>query len=251
MTRTASIGSRVPPALITTLTPTRSPGPSTAAAAATIDSGEASRPAPTSPPANRPLSGSTMWTPRSRKVAMLSATAGCSHISVCIAGQIITGARVASSTLLSRSVDRPIRYAAMSRAVAGATRIRSADWPSLVCGIGVSGSSQSRVRTGSLASADSVVVPRNRSAPAVITGMTWAPASTKRRLISTALYAAIPPVTPRTMRLPSSIVVPGAIRPRRRRRAGRRPRGGRAGRRPRRVRRSARSCRRRSPRTQC
>ena len=34
-------------------------------------------------------------------------TAGCSHISVCIAGQTITGARVASSTLVSRSVDRP------------------------------------------------------------------------------------------------------------------------------------------------
>jgi hypothetical protein len=41
--------------------------------------------------------------------------------------------------------------------------------------------------TGSLASADSVVVPMNRSAPAVITGITWAPASTSRRQISTAL----------------------------------------------------------------
>ena len=38
----------------------------------------------------------------------------------------------------------------------------------------------------------------------VITGTTCAPASTKRRLISTALYAAIPPVTPSTMRLPAS-----------------------------------------------
>ena len=73
------------------------------------------------------------------------------------------------------------------RAVAGATSTRSADWPSLVCGIGVSGSSHSRVLTGSLASADSVVAPMKRSAPVVITGTTWAPASTSRRQISTAL----------------------------------------------------------------
>ncbi len=136
---------------------------------------------------------------------MLSTTAGCSHISVCIAGQIITGARVASSTLVSRSVDRPIRYEAISRAVAGATSTRSALWPSVVCGIGVSGSSQRRVLTGSLASADSVAAPRKRSAPLVITGITCAPASTSRRVISTALYAAIPPVTPRTIRLPAII----------------------------------------------
>ena len=36
----------------------------------------------------------------------------------------------------------------MSRAVAGATRIRSAAWPIFVCGIGVSGSSHSRVLHG-------------------------------------------------------------------------------------------------------
>ena len=50
-----------------------------------------------------------MCTPRRRSMAMLSTTAGCSHISVCIAGQITTGARVASSVLVSRSVDRPVR----------------------------------------------------------------------------------------------------------------------------------------------
>ena len=42
-----------------------------------------------------------------RSVARLSCTAGCSHISVCIAGQTTTGARVASRTLVSRSVDSP------------------------------------------------------------------------------------------------------------------------------------------------
>ena len=91
-----------------------------------MDSGDAKRPVPLSPPARRPDSGSTMWTPRERSVAMLSTTAGCSHISVCIAGQIITGARVANSTFVSRSVDKPTAYAAMIRAVAGAIRIRSA-----------------------------------------------------------------------------------------------------------------------------
>ena len=40
-------------------------------------------------------------------MSRLSCTAGCSHISVCIAGQTITGARVASSTLVSRSFEYP------------------------------------------------------------------------------------------------------------------------------------------------
>ena len=38
---------------------------------------------------------------------MLSATAGCSHISVCMAGQISTGARVASRVAVSRSEEIP------------------------------------------------------------------------------------------------------------------------------------------------
>ena len=68
-------------------------------------------------------------------------------------------------------------------------------------------SSHRLVCTGSLASADRVVMPRKCSAPLVITGTTWAPASTSRRQTSTALYAAMPPVTPRTMRLPASMDV--------------------------------------------
>ena len=38
---------------------------------------------------------------------MFSTTAGCSHISECIAGQTTTGARDASRVLVSRSVDSP------------------------------------------------------------------------------------------------------------------------------------------------
>jgi malate dehydrogenase len=81
----------------------------TAAASATIRSGSARRPAPTSPPASRPASGSTTCTPRLRNTETFSTTLGCSHISVCIAGHTMTGARVASSVLVSRSVDSPMR----------------------------------------------------------------------------------------------------------------------------------------------
>src|SRR3546814_19070140 len=48
-----------------------------------------------------------------------------------------------------------------------------------------------------------------RSAPSVSTGMTWAPASPRRRQTAPALYAAIPPEPPRTIRLPSSTDMTG------------------------------------------
>ena len=70
--------------------------------------------------------------------------------------------------------------------MAGATTTRSADWPSRVCGMG-SASSNSEVRTGSEARAENVVSPTKRVAPRVITGTTWAPASTSRRHTSIAL----------------------------------------------------------------
>src|SRR5262245_26369527 len=98
----------------------------------------------------------------------------------------------------------------MTRAVAGTTTIRSADWPSRVCGIG-SASPNSSVCTRSDASAENVVSPTKRRAPLVMTGTTWAPRSTRRRQTSMALYAAMPPDTPRTMRVPSSIAVPAAL----------------------------------------
>src|SRR5262245_54035448 len=52
----------------------------------------------------------------------------------------------------------------------------------------------------------------NRSAPFVMTGITWAPASTSRRHTSMALYAAIPPLTPRTTRRPASAVTTSLAR---------------------------------------
>ena len=62
-----------------------------------------------SPPASRPSSGGTMLTPRRASVARLSCTAGCSHISVCMAGATTTGdpSRTASSVAVSRSLEMP------------------------------------------------------------------------------------------------------------------------------------------------
>src|SRR5688500_10483598 len=64
--------------------------------------------------------------------------------------------------------------------------------------------SNSDVRAGSDASAEKVTAPTNRSESWVSAGATCAPASTSRRQTSTALYAAIPPVTQRTPRRPRS-----------------------------------------------
>ena len=142
---------------------------------------------PESPPASRPSSGSTMCTPRRRSVAMLSATAGCSHISVCIAGQTIDrGARG------EQDVGQQIgRQPGGVRADQAGRRRRDEDEVGRLAERGVRDRAVARptgsVCTGSLASADSVVRPMKCSAPSVITGMTWAPASTSRRQISTAL----------------------------------------------------------------
>jgi hypothetical protein len=45
---------------------------------------------------------------RLRRRATLACTAGCSHISVCMAGHTTTGRTVASSVATSRSSDRPM-----------------------------------------------------------------------------------------------------------------------------------------------
>ena len=91
---------------------------------------------------------------------------------MCIAGQIMTGARVARIVAVSRSPERPVRMSEITRAVAGQTSTRSADCPIRVWGIGVSGSWNSEVRAGSLARAEKVVAPTISSAPSVSTGVT-------------------------------------------------------------------------------
>ena len=181
------MGSRVPPEVTSTRRPARSCGVSTASTAATISAGSAIRPDPMSPPASGPSTGPTTVTPRFASTAMLSCTDGCSHISVCIAGATITGARVARRVAVRMSPERPVRRSDTRRAVAGHTTTASACWPSLVWGMGEEGSFHSEVTAGSDASAEKVVSPTIRSAPAVRTGTTWAPAPTIRRHTSAAL----------------------------------------------------------------
>ena len=109
-------------------------------------------------------SGSTTCTPRRRSVARLSWTAGCSHISVCIAGATSTGARVASSVAVSRSSEIPAAYLPEQLGGGRAPRSRGPrPGPSRVCGMG-SGASNSDVRAGSDASAENVSAPTKRRA---------------------------------------------------------------------------------------
>ena len=56
-----------------------------------------------------PDGGSITCTPRRRRVATLARVAGCSHISVCIAGASTTGQRAVSRVAVSRSSARPWR----------------------------------------------------------------------------------------------------------------------------------------------
>ena len=67
------------------------------------------RPAPSQPQASAPASGPTKATPRARSVARFACVAGCSHMFTFIAGATSTGARVASSTVVTRSSARPVR----------------------------------------------------------------------------------------------------------------------------------------------
>ncbi len=78
-----------------------------ASTVATMTAGSASRPEPESPPARRPSSGGTTVTPRAAEDLRLCCTAGCSHISVCMAGHTTTGPAVATRVVVSRSSANP------------------------------------------------------------------------------------------------------------------------------------------------
>ena len=66
-----------------------------------------------------------MTAPRSRSVRTFSCVAGCSHISVCIAGATMSGTVAFSNTFVSKSSAMPCAIFAMTLAVAGATTITS------------------------------------------------------------------------------------------------------------------------------
>ena len=106
-----------------------------------------SRPGPVSAPVSRPATGSSTCTPRDRRVATLATVAGCSHISVCIAGASRTGHRATSSVAVSRSSAWPVAARASRSAVAGATITSSAYFPTATCATW-STSSKTSVVTG-------------------------------------------------------------------------------------------------------
>ena len=127
MNRTGSRYSRVPPAETTTWRPARScadvaprAGRARRRRERRSPPGSGSRPLPVSAPVSRPSAGSTTTAPRARSVATLAWVAGCSHISVCIAGANTTGQRAVSRVLVSRSSARPC--AALREQVGGRGR---------------------------------------------------------------------------------------------------------------------------------
>ncbi len=140
--RTLSSGSRVPPAVTRTRTPSHAgplaPGPGRAAPArgaraiaashaASSSGGSARRPTPCSPlEASLPTPGSTISTPRSRSVCTLARVAGCSYMSLFIAGATTSGQRALRAHAVSRLSAIPAASLAIVFALAGAMTYTSA-----------------------------------------------------------------------------------------------------------------------------
>ena len=187
MNRTGSIGSRVPPAVTSTCSPARSCGASSRSTAATMSSGSARRPTPTSPPASRPDSGSTMCTPRrAQRREVLLHRRVLPHLGVHRRAHDHRRARREQRSRSSRSSEMPAAYAAEEPGGGRGDTTRSAAWPSRVCGIG-SPSSHSDVCAGSEASAENVVSPTKRCGVVGHDRDDVGPGSTRRRHTSTAL----------------------------------------------------------------
>ena len=175
------------------------PRASTARHSRASSSGSGSRPLPLSLPVSRPTAGSTTSTPRLRSVATLACVAGCSHISVCIAGASTTGQRAVSSVLVSRSSARPCAAVPAGRRWPGRPRRGRRSGRS-------ARAAPRRRRPRCCRSPAARTAPprsrRRRSARALAVGTTRTscPVSVSCRSSSTALYAAMPPATPRTTR---------------------------------------------------
>src|SRR4051794_11068523 len=90
-----------------------------------MSAGSGSRPGPESGPVSRPTAGGRTTAPRRRSVATLSCVAGCSHISVCIAGTNTTGQEAVRRVAVSRSSARPAAARASRSAVAGGSTTRT------------------------------------------------------------------------------------------------------------------------------
>src|SRR5438093_83724 len=173
--------------------------------AASVFSSDARRPGPTSPEASGPDSGSTTRTPRALSRAIFSCVAGFCHMCVSIAGAMTTGALVASTVVAMRSSAMPFARREMTCAVAGATTMTSASRPIATCPTARSSCIWNiSTSTGRYVSAWNVIGRTNSVAERLMTTCTVAPACVSRRASSIDLYAAIEPVTPRTMKRPRS-----------------------------------------------
>ena len=206
--RTGSMSSAVGPAPTTTLFPARIFSARRIRAISTIFSVSASRPGPTVPQASSPSSGSTKVNPRSWRTSTFSRTAGEAYIWLFIAGARRTGASVAITTVESMSSAMPPRIFPRIFAVAGAITRRLARCAREMCPISDSAMRSNRsVQTGFFERVCRVRGVMNRAPEAVRITRTPAPSLRSVRTISHALYAAIPPVTPRTISLPESVVI--------------------------------------------
>jgi hypothetical protein len=201
MKRTASIGSRVPPAETSSRSPARSGGTSAACTAASSSGGSGRRPTPNSPgEPSEPTPGSSTVTPRARNVARFACVAGCSYMALFMAGATISGLRHANAAAVTRLSASPAASFARVSAVAGAIRYRSACSTSARCESGAcsgSGSpgntprngsgSHSVTRTGAPVMPANVAVPTKRVDASVCTTRTLWPAFSASRVNSTAL----------------------------------------------------------------
>src|SRR5512147_671576 len=125
-----------------------------------------------------------------------------------IDGHTSTGARVANATVESRSSAIPVASLAITFAVAGAMRRTSADSARRMWPISDSSVRSNRERaTGCLESVCNVRGVTNSSAARERITRTLAPALSSARTRSGALYAAMPPVTPRRIVLPETLML--------------------------------------------
>ena len=125
MKRTESIGSRVPPAVTRTRSPSHDPRAAgrSASTSASRRSGDGSLPTPFSPrDASAPSSGSITRTPRSRSVARFAWVAASAYIRSFIAGATARGAGQARNDVLT--IESAIPAASLATVLADAGAIR-------------------------------------------------------------------------------------------------------------------------------
>ncbi len=194
--RTASNGSRVGPAVTTTVLPAR-PGPGQAkrSTSSAITRTSASLPYPTSPHAVVPSSGGTTTYPSSRSVETFRCTSALSHILGFIAGATRRPHSTASATVVKASSARPAASFARTLAVAGATANASAPRAVSKCANARSRAKRS-VIVGLLVTASKRRGSTSLVAFGVITVVTSAPSAISRRASSAALYTATLAETP-------------------------------------------------------